>query len=68
MFWPVEDEMVQINRGESEMNDRSGHISLDVHLEAQARRLTDQCTLCGKCVERLCIRTLVHEAAIDYGS
>jgi Fe-S oxidoreductase len=51
MFWPVEDEMVQINRGESEMNDRSGHISLDVHLEAQARRLTDQCTLCGKCVE-----------------
>ena len=42
------------------MNDQSGQLSLDAHLEAQAEYLTDRCTTCGKCVE---VCPVVHEGS-----
>ena len=33
------------------MNDMSQHLTLEAHLDAQARQLTEACTTCGRCVE-----------------
>ena len=42
------------------MNEQIGVIPLETHLDAQAERLTNLCTQCGKCVE---VCPVVHEGS-----